>query len=268
MGKRYQSFLCLAALVILCLLPQKTFAKDREVNFNKTKTVMITQEECYAVSGDYTWLRYQPSADGYLTLQALDASDVTGSSKGYLALYNSTKSRVLSSASIFYNTVHTDNAYWHKFIFGMQKGQIYYIRVKGDNAVRFSRTFTKTNDKSGYSRLKAATLKKNKTKTGLIPAGVTNTDWYRVKLTKKQKLRLHYVARTNGSFRISVYSGKDQIAGWTIHNTAGQKLTVCQRTQSTTKSTTKITGMNPGTYYIKIERANATSSGYYKIKWN
>ena len=86
-----------------------------------------------------------------------------------------------------------------------------------------------------------------------------------MKLTKRQRLRLYYNAKTNGSFKLSVYSGSKRIGSRNLYYTAGQrKITLYQKKMSDKKQT----GMNPGDYYIKIERANTVSSGYYKIKWN
>lgn len=270
MKKKPQSFFLVlfAAFCILCMVPETALAAEKEYNFNKKTTVTIAESDSHGVSGNYTWLRYKPSADGYLTVTMSDPDNFASHAKGYLALYNQTKGTALSSKSIFYNTEHSKKAYWYKFAFGMQKGQTYYLRIRSENAVKITRTFKKTNDKSGSTREAALTLKKNKTKTGLIPAGVSNADWYKVKLTKKQKIRFYYNAKVSGvsgSFKLSVYSGNKLMASRNFYYTANQrKYTLCWQN----KTTGKTEGMEAGTYYIKIERANSTSSGYYKIKWN
>lgn len=252
----------LLVLCFLCILPQKISAK--EANFTKNSSVTISQAECYATSGSYTWIQYKASADGYLTVQASDLSSGTEPAKGYIALYNSTRTTLLSPKTIFYNTTYSKNPYWCKFQFGLLKGQTYYLRIKAENAVKLSCSFKKVSDKSGALQTNALTLKKDKKKTGLIPAGVSNADWYKLKLTKKQKIRLYYNAKTSGSFRISIYSEAKCVGTKTVYYTSGEKkLTLCQYQ----KSTDKTSGMEKGTYYVKIERADATSSGYYTIKW-
>lgn len=256
-------------LMVCCLLfiiPQQASAKDKEIRFNK-KTVNILKKYTYTESGNYVWLKYKPNADGYLTIRAQKPKKNSPDTKGYLALYDGTKNKILSSKSIFYHTGYGKNPYWNSTTFGLRGDQIYYIRVKAEGAVKFSGKFTKTNDQSGSSMTRALHLKKNKLKKGLIPAGVSNEDWYKLKLDKRQTLHLYYSAGTKGSFRITLYLGRNKrkIGIRNIYYTAKEaKITFSQYNEKTKKTT----GMDPGEYYIKIERANATSSGYYRIRWN
>ncbi len=259
----YKQFIVLTVLCFLCMLPQKVSAK--EASFTKNSSVTISESESYAASGSYTWIKYKASADGYLKVQASALEGSTDGAKGYIALYDSTKAKLLSSKTIFYNTTYSSNPYWCKFYFGLSKGQTYYLRIKAENGVKLLRSFQKVSDKSGALQTSALTLKKNTSKTGLIPAGVVNTDWYQIKLTKKQKIRLYYNAKTSGSFKISIYSGTKCIGTRNVYFTSElKKLTLCQYQ----KSTGKTTGMEKGVYYVKIERTDTTSSGYYKLKWN
>ena len=251
-----------AVFILICIVPKPSFASDRSVNFNKKKSVVIKEADCYAKSGNYTWLRYKPSANGYLSVKASTPQNALSFSKGYLALYDSTKSRVLSSKQIFYNTMHSGTAYWSPFIFGLEKGNVYYIRVKGENAVAFSRKFTKVSDKSGASYTSALSLKKNKMKTGLIPAGVSNADWYKITLTKQQNLRLYYNAKTHGKFKLTLYYGTQPVGVRYVYYTQKLQKIIFSMTYQNKKI-----GMRPGTYYVKMERENASSSGYYKLKW-
>ena len=268
MRNQWKACIILAVFALLCMVPQQVSAADKskepEYDFNGNKTVEITEKRSYTETEKYTWLKYKPAADGYLTVKVSDTGAAAEPAKGYLALYDSTKTKLLSSSSIFYNTAHTDKSFWYEFTFGMQKDREYYIRVRAENAAEFGRKFTKVKDTSGSSRTKAAALKKNKAKTGLIAAGVSVVDWYQFSLSKKQKIRLNYSAKTNGSFKISVYWGTKLMASWNMYYTSGQKRTLYLKNDLNKKKM----GMNTGKYYIKIERANATSSGFYKIKWN
>ena len=263
--------LCQKGIVILLfflllMIPQRGFAAETvtDKDFNKNKQVKISAENTYEKTGKYTWIKYQPSADGYLTVTASDITDDASGATGYITLYNSTKSQAYSSKTIYYNTKNTKNAYWYKSIFGMQKDQIYYLRIKSETPVKLTRVFKKVNDKSAAMRTAGTVLKKNKTRTGLIPAGTAAADWYKVTLTKNQKLKIYYNAKTFGAFRISIYSANRHLGSYNVSYTSKQqKLTICQYNYSTGK---KIP-MNAGTYYIKIEKANSQSSGYYKLKW-
>ena len=258
---RYQKYIFLLVLCFLCIFPQTVSAKDK--NLNKNSSITLSDSESYTSSESYTWMQYKAPADGYLTITVADAASSSDHAKGYLALYNSTKATLLSSKNIFYNTTYSNNAYWQQFTFGMVKGQTYYLRVKPENAVKISRSFKKVTDKSGALQSAALTLKKNKAKTGLMPAGVSNTDWYQLTLTKKQKIRLYYKAKTNGCYKLSVYSGSKCIGTRNVYYTSGQKkLTICQYQ----KSTGKTFGMEKGIYYVKIEKADTLTSGYYTLK--
>lgn len=264
MGNKWRGFLLLAVICILSIFPMTALAEEVSYDLNQNKTVTILEQDSYTASGKYAWIKYVPSSDGYLVLKAATPPDAFAPSKGHLALYNNTRSTVLSSKSIFYNTQHSNNPYWYEITFGLKQGQTYYIRVKADNAVMFSRTFTATKKKAGDTRTNAKKIKKNKKKIGLIPAGVVTADWYKIKLTKAQRLRLYYNAKTSGSFKITIYSTKQQIGSQNIYYTSGQKKFTLYQYSKTSK---KAAGLDAGTYYVKIERTNASSSGYYEFKW-
>lgn len=256
-------------------LPQNVHAEETkntdeiqviDKDFNKKKNIRITDEEIYSKTGKYVWLKYKSSADGYLTVTVSDISEDNSGATGYIALYNSTKAQAYSAKTIYYNTSNTKNAYWYKFVFGLQKDMTYYLRVKAETPVKLTRTYTKIKDKSGAAYTSALEVKKNKAKTGLLAAGNSTADWYKITLTKSKKIKAYYKAKTLGKFRISVYSDKNRrLAYYDVgYSTDWQKLTICQYNYSTGKKT----AMPAGTYYIKIEKENTKSSGFYKFKWN
>lgn len=262
-GKIYHYGLLAGIFFLLALVPQQVHGADK--SFNKTAAVTLTDKESYSAAKDYVWIKYKPSADGYLTIRASDASAGSSGAKGYLALFDSTKKQILSSKSIYYHTGNTKNPYWFKITFGLRGKQEYYIRVKAQNAVTLSATFQKVNDKSGDLQSTALEIKAKKKKTGLFPAGTTTADWYKLTLKKAQKLHLYYQARTSGSFRISIYAGTRRLAARNIYYTFKQQKLTLYRLQN---STGKKLGMDAGVYYIKVEKADVTSSGYYTLKWN
>ncbi len=281
MRKRIAEVVFLLVIIFCAIsMPQKIYADETkkteetktteeikviDKDFNKKKSIKITEEETYGKSGKYVWLKYKPSADGYLTVTVSDSTEEKSGATGYIALYNSTKTQAYSAKTIYYNTKNAKNAYWHKFIFGLQKDQTYYLRVKAETPVKLTRTYKKISDKSGAMLSSALELKKKKTKTGLLLAGNATADWYKITLKKNQKIKLYYNTKTFGNFRISLYSAANRkLTSYNVGYTPElQKLTICQYNYSTRKKT----AMAAGTYYIKIEKANAKSSGYYKIKW-
>lgn len=275
------TFLCL-----LCLVPvsanagTKTDAdtitstgktqeqKIKDKSFNKHKTITIGEEETFNRAKEYIWISYRPKYDGYLTIQNVNVGNIPAN--GYLALYNKTKSYVMSSKSISYSGKYASNKktaeYWTRNVFGLKKGETYFIRVKAFTPVTLKSSFKKVVDKSGALQSKALNVKKNKTKTGLIPAGGTTPDWYKFTLTKAQKIKLYYNIRTKGSFQISLYSGRRRLASKVLSTQGAQKMTIArQKTDAKGKRTTY--AMEKGTYYIKIEPVNSLSSGYYTLMW-
>jgi len=257
-------FLSLILGVMLCL-SQNVYAEDTNTDkdFNKKKSISISKKETYAASKKYVWIKYQATEDGYLTIEAKDTTKEGTGATGYIALYNSTKTSAYSSKNIYYNT-NSSNAYWTKNVFGVMKDQTYYFRVKAETPVSLVRTFTKTNDKSGALRTSGYQIKKKKAVTGLLPAGSSTVDWYKISLTNDQKIRLYYTVKSYGKFRISIHTENQRLASYTTSYTAKQqKLTISRYKYSTGKKLP----MQKGTYYIKVEKVNSQSSGYYKLKW-
>ncbi|MCI8874482.1 MAG: hypothetical protein HFI77_00195 [Lachnospiraceae bacterium] len=280
-----RSILAMFILCLLCLFPLDVKAGDadksgntttgktqeqkiKDKSFNKHKTITIREEETFQKAKEYIWISYQPKYDGYLTIQNTNVGNVPAN--GYLALYNRTKSIVLSSKSISYSGKYSSNKktseYWTKNVFGLKKGETYFIRVKAFTPVTLKSSFKKVTDKSGALQSKALNIKKSKTKTGLIPAGGTTPDWYKFTLKKNQKIQLYYNIHTKGSFQISLYSGRRRLAGKVLSTQGAQKMTIArQKTDTKGKRTTH--PMEKGTYYIKIEPVNSLSSGYYTLMW-
>ena len=266
----------LAAICLIFAMPENVKADaqqesgqqidNNDKSFNKNPVITIQENEIFTATESYIWISYTADANGYLTLDNYNVGDIPAN--GYLALYNNTKSVALSSKSIGYSGRYPQNAggYWGHNVFGMQKGQTYYIRVKAYTPVTFASSFTKVKDKSGATQKKALNIKRNKKKTGLIPAGVTTPDWYKIKLNKAKKIKLHYNVQTKGSVRLTFYLGGTQLGSKVISSQGAQKMTLyVKRTNS--KGKIKKTSLKKGTYYIKVEPANSITSCYYTLKW-
>ncbi len=144
--------------------------------------------------------------------------------------------------------------------YGVAKGKTYYIRVdarfNSKGAYVLNAANSKISEKSGKTKKKAVTIKKKKTKSGIIESGKNSkqADWYKFKLTSKKKVNITVTTGSNESLKIILYKGGKRIK------------TVTARGNSTgyIKSIGKWT---KGTYYIKVQRGTSTSSGYYTIKW-
>lgn len=235
--------------------------KPTEKTFGSKKSVTIQEAETYPKTGEYIWISYKAKADGCLTIQASGVNKKNA--RGSIALYDEKKARALSAKTIAY---HTDGGedYWCKTSFGVKGKQRYFIRVKAMNPVKISYSFQKIKDVSGAKKAKAYSLKKDKSKTGLFIAGEQKADWYKIKLPKEQKINLSFQIKTKGNFRVTIYSDKYCIGTRTFSYSSGTRKMTLYRYNPKTK---KKKGMEKGTYYIKMEKENETSSGVYNLKW-
>lgn len=144
--------------------------------------------------------------------------------------------------------------------YGVAKGKTYYIRVdarfNSKGAYVLNAVNSKISEKSGKTKKKAVTIKKKKTKSGIIESGKNSkqADWYKFKLTSKKKVNITVTTGSNESLKIILYKGGKRIKAVTARgNSTGYIKSIGKWTK--------------GTYYIKVQRGTSTSSGYYTIKW-
>lgn len=192
------------------------------------------------------YFKFKATQTGYITAMA-------DSDSGYakVVLCNSKKKAYSGST-------------YAKYIpaYGVTKGKTYYIKVtnsgdsKGYYCFRIDNK--KISEKSGKTKSKAVNVKKNKTVNGTIQAGSSKADWYKIKLTKKQKLNVYISGRTNNTLKIKLYAGKNS-RSYSLNNSYDGK-----------GFSYKIYTYNKlpkGTYYVQISRGNSKSSGVYSLKW-
>lgn len=247
-------------------------------NFNSTSTVAIPEESSYAVTGVYTWIKYKAPDNGYITVtaspglpkNAVSHTDTTVTiqdpatglqstiprtyAQGKWCLYNSKKNTALSSNDTF-RTNSTQSADLTQ-TYGVKKNTTYYLRVSSNSNLSIKCKFTKVSESSGSKKSKAKSIKKNKTIKGIIAAGDKTVDWYKIKLPKKQVLHIYFSGRTNDKLKIT-FSG-------TYLKTAKKYIV---RGNTKTQHTYTTERAQPGNYYVKVERNNTKSSGYYTLKW-
>lgn len=228
-------------------------------NFNYHSTVDIPDQESYPVTGQYKWIRYRAPKDGYITVKASYGSKKYTYSLGYWRLYDSKKKTALSADKISYTTQSGTDAYARTSYFGVKKGKTYYLRVQAYDGVKISCRFKQVKEQSASSRKKAKTLKKSKTVTGIVLPKDKTKDWYKIRLSKAQKIRLYYKIRSDGRFKLSLYSGSGAKLCSGTYGYAAQvrQININQNGQK----------LNPGTYYFKWEPADSYSCGYYTVKW-
>lgn len=127
---------------------------------------------------------------------------------------------------------------------------------------------------NGGTRAKARKLTKGRYATTLVLAGKTTTSWYRVNVSKKQKVSFTVESRMlqNNGAGLQLY----------ICNSKGKKLntspiiidgetTVIYKKKYKMEYPVKTFGTTAqfpkGTYYLKVVSKTKTSSGAYRIKW-
>lgn len=188
------------------------------------------------------YFKFKAAQNG--VIKAYGSTNATGYS---VALYNSKKKALSGWTPLRYNPTY-----------GVKKGQTYYIRVKSSRNSYGYYNFKITNpavkEKSGKNKAKAVTVKRSKAVKGMILAGNGQADWYKFKKTNKKTTKITVKGQTNGAFRVTVYRGGKKVSSKTFdYRYRGYEFTLYNYPK--------------GTYYVKIERANAKSSGYYAMAW-
>ena len=151
--------------------------------------------------------------------------------------------------------------------YGVKKGKTYWIKLKNPwSSSAGYYTFTLNNgkvkeSKAGKSQKKAVTIKKNKNIKGWIEAGKREgkqADWYKFNLTGKKSVKIYMKGGTNDKINVTVYekigSRTRKIGTRTVNNNFNNIIPSRGK-------------WSKGTYWIKISRGTAKSSGYYTLKW-
>lgn len=262
-ARRFSRRLLLAACILLITVgvPQRT--KAAELSFNVSTTVQLPQDGYSVSSGSDTWIKYKAKSTGYITIsvqsspqtiQGSGAAGTANAASGEFQLYNAKKNTALSNVK--YYLTSGANPADYSMSYGVKKGASYYIRMRASAAVSVSCNLTKVSESSGSKKTKAKSIKKGKTIRGIIPAGDKSADWYKIVIPKKQTLHIYYSGLTDNKLKLT-FSG-------TYLKTA-KKYVYCGVTSlQHTYSTERV---QPGTYYVKVERGDSKSSGYYTLKW-
>lgn len=210
---------------------------DRAIGNNQN--ILVGQ-----IDAQTNYFTFRAPYTGYLTVTPTTQEAVWN----YVALCNSGK-RALTGNLSMRNTP----------TYGVKAGTTYCIRIQSSYNSNGGYAFKVTNnpikEKSGKTKKKAVTIKQKKTKKGTITAGSKQADWYKFKLKKKKSVRITFKGRTNDRFKVTVYKGGRKI---------GSRTYWYSDASMTLKSIGKWT---KGTYYIKVQRASSTSSGWYSLKW-
>lgn len=249
-------------------------SKVKNLKGSGKSSVKFTDAETYDPSGYYymaeNWIKFKASQTGYITLKMQSNSDITNP-YGYLTFCDGKKKALGKNRE--YWTTNQDESKYYTRTYGVKRGKTYYFKVQSSAGVKISASMTKLNKGKNNSKKKAKTLSAKKKVKGVIIAGENTTDWYKIKVNGNQRVKLSYSAKTNGDsdyngikvtfckangskFLSNSYDWVSVVApsGWTKY----YRKNYVTGAQS---------GLTAGTYYVKVERYNKTSSGQYTLSW-
>ena len=239
----------------------------------ESKTLQLTQGEETTIDfgakspkESTYYFKVAPSKSGYITLSGEGVL-------GYVELCNKNKKTISkeSKADGSFFSAASKYPYQRTVSFGVDKNVVYFIRidvfsVKWDQekeshigALKWTNTAV-ANQKYGKSRSKAAALRKELTRIGVIKAGNTNAQWFRIR-TAKKKISITFNAKINcGTLYMRVYYKSN--GTWRSARKKAMRSTDSFKKTCTLKKRTKKTV----TYYVKVY-PKYKASGVYRLSW-
>ncbi len=212
----------------------------------------------------YYYFRIKPAKTGYITLTGNKIS-------GYIDLCGSDKKVISrkSKSSAGYFSANSSYDYQKVLCFGVKAGKTYYLRIgscyprldsaTGNNYGTLKWTNSAVTMKYGKKKSKAVKLKKGKIRKGVIPAGTTKAQWYKI-TTKKKKVRVTLSSKNvSGKLYARVYyKSAGKWLSTRMHvSRGGKESSVCKL---------KKTGKKKVTYYVKVY-PYYKNSGFYTLTW-
>lgn len=272
--------LVLAAVMMVSVFavsaPQEVEAAGLSFKGTGTSKVAIKDIDCYGATSKANYIKFTSKVNGYITIKITNNSNYEDP-YGYITFCGG-KKKALGVTREYFDTLGS-KSYSYTRTYGVKKGATYYFKVESSAGVKINATVKSVKKNAGTKKSNAKTLSKGKTVNGYIVAGSKAADWYKIKLTKKQQLKLIYTAKTNGTLVSGnyVYYNKNGIK-ISLYKSNGKPFTNDSILVSLANSSNTATyyredyygkkyGLDTGTYYIKVERYNNTSSGFYTLKW-
>ena len=275
--------LALALVMVLSVLvvvdpKEVSAAAERNMKGSGTQYVEITDADIYnmaVANGGYyddLYVKFKPTKTGYVTFKMSKLSDEYPFTEGEVTLCNSKKSPISTDD---YFSSNSNESRYYTVTYGVEKGTQYYLKVYTKVGTKIKATF-KSQSKSKYnSKGKAKNLGKDKEAKSIMIANKNKADWYKIKLNKSQQLKLTMGAKTNaatakGGIKFSFYNSRGKLFTYNSFDYFSRAYKEDKNTVTyymTKRGSSKKYCIPKGTYYVKVERANKTSSGYYTLKW-
>ncbi len=222
-------------------------AKGRRIDLGKTYV--------FGGSDDVAYHDFQFTAakSGYVSVDCYSS----GENDMTFSLLDQNKKRISGK---YYRMYDVD----YPMYFGVEKGKTYYLRAKIGGlpcmdlpySIRLNNHGVK--ERSGTTWKKAASVRENATVKGYVLPGKKSSDWYKVRIGKKRKVKFHLKNKFSEECCFSVYDKK------------GKKVKTKQTVAASdggVVSKTRYATLARGTYRVKVYNKTKGDSGGYALKW-
>lgn len=177
---------------------------------------------------------------------------------GDFALCNSDKKVIMNIKDYSESEKEDKHGYWDYSYFLVKPGT-YYLRYIGFDGYKLHLDYKYCSRKPATSKNRAKPVKAGKSVSGFFYQNEKKMHWYKLKLTKRKKIKLSFTSYGTGAMWIYLIGPgirtKDSYM-WSYDTTytdwMGDKY---ERS------------LEPGTYYLKVVRKKPSVSGMYSIKW-
>lgn len=240
--------------------PANTYRISLVFYANRSKTIKSGNAEvAYADYHHPVYYTYKASNNGFVTISTSSFIDTT-----YLPEVTLCDSKKKPITDPKCNHESTDT-----IVYAVKKNTTYQIKVTskdsyGSQYYSFLLNYTARTEKSGNVKSKAVSIQLGKDTSGLVFAEdkTSSEDWYKVKISKKQKVVLYYSGSiTSGSMLFDVYDAKG-------NPYASYSVVANVDTHEKDSLSHKGEGreLSKGTYYIRIKKTRKSASGIYTIR--
>lgn len=253
--------------------PDEVSAATKDKEIKSGKTVTIKDSECYKGNSFKThYIKFKAPKTGYVTIRMMNASKEYNYTAGYLTFCNN-KKKVIGKSDEVWTTEYDDTKFFTRH-YGVKKGQTYYLRVKAAAGVKIKAMMNEVKDQKNHSQKKAKKLNAKKTVKGVIIANDKTADWYKITVPANKRVKITVTAKTNGDndksgikATLMKSNGKAFKSGAYCWASIMEPSDWCGYLRKDQYGNQYGISDKKGTYYIKVERVNKSSSGYYTLKW-
>lgn len=254
--------------------PDEVSAASKDKEIKSGKTLKFKDSECVDKSGNAKthYIKFKAGKTGYVTVRLTNGSSFSNYTAGNITLCNN-KKKVIGETNEVWSTKFDDTEYFTRH-YGVKKGQTYYFRVRAGAGFKIKAIMNEVKDQKNHSQKKAKKLDVKKTAKGVIIANDKTADWYKITVPANKRVRITVTAKTNGDndyngikATLMKSNGKAWKNGAYCYASIMKSSDSCGYLRKDQYGNQYGIADKKGTYYIKVERVNKNSSGYYTVKW-